>query len=111
MKIRITDFIIAMGEICETYNGKEPPYCNGCPFHRNIGHFVGCIRDKQSNPEFAEIIREETIKFMKKKEDDKNATIGSITTNNLDNTKRYFISDEYPGWLLAKFDDKKEDED
>ena len=105
----ITNFTVAMEEISEKCNGKESPYCNECLFHKNVGNFVGCIRDKQSDPEFAKIIREEYIRIMKK--DDKNVTNGSITTNNLDNTKRYFISDEYPGWLLAKFDDKKEDED
>ena len=63
-KVKITDFIIAMGEICELHSSCDSPYCFGCPFNIDDGNFHGCIRDKQCNPKFAEIIKKETIKYM-----------------------------------------------
>ena len=62
MAVRIVDFIMAMGQICEDhYNCYE-----NCQFCRDIGTFHGCILDSKHDPEFAEIIKNETLKHMKK---------------------------------------------
>lgn len=61
MKVKIKDFIIAMGNICD-----EQTKCKECPFNIDTETFHGCIRDKQSEPKFAEIIKNETLKYMKK---------------------------------------------
>lgn len=62
MAVRIVDFIMAMGEICEEHCNS----CKSCPFCRDIGTFHGCIIDGRSDPELAEIIKNETLKHMKK---------------------------------------------
>ena len=63
MAVRIVDFIMAMGQICEEHYNS----CESCPFCRDIGTFHGCILDSKHDPEFAEIIKYETLKYMKKK--------------------------------------------
>lgn len=66
MKVKIKDFIIAMGNICNEYIGESQQSYKGCPFNIDTETFHGCIRDKQSEPKFAEIIKNETLKYMKK---------------------------------------------
>ena len=64
MAVRIVDFIMSMGQICEDHYNC----CESCPFCRDIGTFHGCILDSKHDPEFAEIIKNETLKYMKNKE-------------------------------------------
>lgn len=63
MAVRIVDFIMAMGEICE----EQYRSCESCPLFGEKGTFHGCILDSKSDPEFAEIIKNETLKYMKNK--------------------------------------------
>lgn len=60
MKIKITDFLLAMGEICD----KHSDSCNCCPLCVHEEKFNGCLKDDMSNPKHANMIRNIVLKYM-----------------------------------------------
>lgn len=63
MKIKIIDFLMAIGEICNGHVG-----CKGCPLQVDIGDHHGCAIDGLHKKEIAQKVKEETIKYMLSKE-------------------------------------------
>lgn len=61
MKVKITDFLLTIGEICDKHNDN----CGNCPFSVDDGNFHGCLKDDMSNPKHANMIKDITLKYMK----------------------------------------------
>ena len=62
MKVKIRDFLLTMGEICDKHSDK---CTNNCPFSVDDGYFYGCLKDDMSNPKHANMIKDITLKYMK----------------------------------------------
>lgn len=62
----IKDFIMSMGNVCKKYHKRKQPYCNKCPYHIALEDFWGCALDKLCDERIAEIVKTETLKFMKR---------------------------------------------
>lgn len=69
MKIKIIDFLMAMGEIC-----VENAKCKDCPFNININGIHECTIEtpRMRNKEIAQHVKDVTIKYMLSKEGSKN---------------------------------------
>lgn len=65
MKVKIIDFLLEMGKICDEYNNWS---CFKCPFNYEGETFHGCMKDDMSKPEHAKMIKEITLKHMKESE-------------------------------------------
>ena len=61
MKVKITDFLISMGNICDNHSSN----CCNCPFNVDDGNFYGCLKDDMSNPKHANMIKNITLKYIK----------------------------------------------
>ena len=46
MKVKIIDFLLEMGKICDNHNNER---CFKCPFNYEGETFHGCIKDDMSN--------------------------------------------------------------
>ena len=62
MKVKITDFLISMGKICDEHNNG---ICYKCPFNYEGETFHGCLKDDMSNPKHAKMITKITLKYIK----------------------------------------------
>ena len=63
MKVKIIDFLLEMGKICDEHNNES---CFKCPFNYEGETFHGCIKDDMSNHKNAKMIKEITLKHMKR---------------------------------------------
>lgn len=64
MRVKITDFLMAMGKICD----DDMNSCQGCPMQRDFREtdgFSGCVCDYMANPKYAEIVKNEVLKYIK----------------------------------------------
>ena len=64
MKVKITDFLIAMGKICDEHKNN----CFNCPFTYDGETFYGCMKDDMSDPEHAKMIKDITLKRMEERD-------------------------------------------
>ena len=58
MKVKIIDFLLEMGKICDEYNNGS---CFKCPFNYEGETFHGCMKDDMSNPKNAKMIKDITL--------------------------------------------------
>ena len=64
MRVKIIDFLVAMGKICDDHADS----CKDCQMQRDYletDGFSGCVCDNMANPKYAEIVKNEVLKYIK----------------------------------------------
>ena len=75
MKVKIEDFLLAMGEYCKEHDVEEclQGKCGLSVDHDDLGNgdeYNGCIMFGCNHPKYAKMIKKEILKYMKERKKD-----------------------------------------
>ena len=69
MKVKIEDFLLAMGDYCREHSPEECASCKMSVDHEDPGDgtvFYGCAMFGCKYPKYAKMVKKEILKYMKK---------------------------------------------
>ena len=67
MKVKIEDFLLAMGEYCKEHSPEECASCTMSVDHEDPGDgtvFYGCVMFGCEYPKYAKMVKKEILKYM-----------------------------------------------
>ena len=73
MKVKIEDFLLAMGDYCREHSPEECASCKMSVDHGGPGvvkDFYGCAMFGCEYPKYAKMVKKEILKYMKERKKD-----------------------------------------